>query len=36
VKDEILKRVSFKDFFIVDTKGVSTMYAGDGGIIISY
>lgn len=36
VKNEILKRVSFKDFFIVDTKGVSTMYAGDGGVIISY
>jgi DegV family protein with EDD domain len=36
VKNEILKRVSFKDCFIVDTKGVSTMYAGDGGIIISY
>lgn len=36
VKNEILKRVSFKDCFIVDTNGVSTMYAGDGGIIISY
>ncbi|MDF2802453.1 MAG: hypothetical protein K0S61_2356 [Anaerocolumna sp.] len=36
VKNEILKRVPFKESFIVDTKGVSTMYAGDGGIIISY
>lgn len=36
VKDEILKRVPFKDSFIVDTAGVSTMYAGDGGIIVSY
>ena len=36
VKEEILKRVPFKDSFIVDTAGVSTMYAGDGGIIVSY
>lgn len=36
VREEILKRVSFKDCIIVDTAGVSTMYAGDGGIIISY
>lgn len=36
VKNEIMKKVPFKNFFIVDTAGVSTMYAGDGGIIISY
>ncbi|MGB8455304.1 MAG: DegV family protein [Anaerocolumna sp.] len=36
VKDEILKRIPFKDNFIVDMAGVSTMYAGDGGIIVSY
>ena len=36
VKDEILKRVSFKDSFIVDTAGVSSMYAEDGGIIVCY
>jgi DegV family protein with EDD domain len=36
VKDEILKLVSFKDAFIVDTAGVSTMYAGEGGIIVCY
>lgn len=36
VKDEILRRVPFKESFIVDTAGVSTMYAGDGGIIVSY
>lgn len=36
VKEEILKRVPFKDCIIVQTAGVSTMYAGDGGIIISY
>ena len=36
VKDEILKRVSFKDFLIVDTAGVSTTYANEGGIIAAY
>jgi DegV family protein with EDD domain len=36
VKDEILRRASFKDCFIVDTAGVSTMYANEGGIIVAY
>lgn len=36
VKDEILKRVSFKDYFICDTAGISSLYANDGGIIVSY
>lgn len=36
VKHEILKRVPFKDCIIVDTAGVSTLYANDGGIIVSY
>lgn len=36
IKDEILKRVPFKDSFIVDTAGVSTMYANEGGIIVAY
>lgn len=36
VKDEILKRVPFKEAFIVDTGGISSMYAGDGGIIVCY
>lgn len=36
VKEEILKRVPFKDCIIVDTAGVSTMYANEGGIIIAY
>lgn len=36
VKEEILKRVPFKDFLIVDTAGVSTMYANEGGIIAAY
>lgn len=36
IKDEILKRVPFKDYLIVDTAGVSSMYANEGGIIVAY
>lgn len=33
-KNEILKRISVKDIFILDTRGISSMYASDGGLII--
>lgn len=36
VKHEILKKLPFKECIIVDTAGVSTLYANDGGIIVSY
>ena len=36
VKQEILKRVPFKECVIVNTAGVATLYANDGGIIVSY
>ncbi len=36
VKDEILKRVPFRDCFIVNTAGVSSLYANEGGIITAY
>lgn len=36
MRDEILKRVPFKDSIIVDTAGVSTLYANDGGIIVCF
>lgn len=36
VKEEILKRIPFKDCLIVDTAGVSSMYANEGGIITAY
>lgn len=36
VKEEIMKRIPFKDCFIVDTAGVSSMYANEGGIITAY
>ncbi|MBS6397218.1 MAG: DegV family protein [Clostridiales bacterium] len=34
VRDEILKTVKVKDVFIVNTSGVSTLYAAQGGIIV--
>ncbi|MFV0363854.1 MAG: DegV family protein [Suipraeoptans sp.] len=34
VKQMILQHIHLKDVFILDTKGVSTMYASDGGIIV--
>ncbi|NLK74521.1 MAG: DegV family protein [Clostridiales bacterium] len=36
IKDEILKRIPFKDCIIVETAGISTMYANEGGIITAY
>lgn len=35
-KEEVLKRVPFKDCIIVDTAGLSTLYANEGGIITAY
>lgn len=34
VKEEILKHVKVKDVLILDTAGVSSLYASDGGIIV--
>lgn len=34
-KEELLKRSDFNSITIIDTRGISTLYAGDGGIIIS-
>ena len=36
VKEEIEKRVKFKEIIIVETAGVSTLYAANGGIIVSF
>ena len=36
VKKEILKRLPFRNCIIVNAAGVSTLYANDGGIIVSY
>lgn len=34
VKEAILKRMSFRKVIVLDTRGVSSMYANDGGIIV--
>ena len=34
VKDAILEQISVKDVIMLDTAGISTMYANDGGIIV--
>lgn len=36
MKELISKLVKFKDVIIVETAGISSLYANDGGIIISY
>ena len=36
VKDEILKYIKLKAILIVDTAGISSLYANDGGIIVCY
>jgi len=36
VKSEVLKLMNFKDVIIVDTAGVSSMYANEGGIIVTF
>lgn len=36
VRDEVLKRVPFRDVVIVEAAGVSSMYANDGGIVVAY
>lgn len=34
VKEELLKKCQFKDVIILDTRGISSMYAADGGVIL--
>lgn len=34
VRDAILERIPVKDSFVLDTRGVSSMYANDGGVIV--
>lgn len=34
VKDALMQRLKFKDVIILDTAGISSMYANDGGIIV--
>ena len=34
VKEMLLAKASFKDVIILDTAGISSMYAADGGVIV--
>lgn len=34
VRDTLKAKASFKDIIILDTAGISSMYASDGGIIV--
>ena len=34
VRDALLEKLRVKDVFVVDTAGISTMYANDGGVIV--
>lgn len=34
LKEALLQRLKFKDVVVLDTRGISTMYANDGGIIV--
>ncbi|WIV11607.1 DegV family protein [Proteiniborus sp. MB09-C3] len=35
-KEEVQQRYNFKDIIIVETAGISTVYANDGGLIIAF
>ena len=35
VKKMILEKIQCRDVLIMDTKGVSSMYANDGGVIVT-
>lgn len=34
VKEQLCKLTSFKDVYIVDSAGVTSLYAGDGGVVV--
>jgi len=36
VEKKLLEKYAFKDSLIIDTKGISSMYANDGGVIVSF
>ena len=35
VKEMLQKRIPLKEVIVLDTRGVSSMYANDGGVIIA-
>ena len=34
IRDAIIRRIRVKDSFLIDTQGISSLYASDGGIIV--
>ncbi len=36
VERKLVEKYGFKDSIIIDTKGISSMYANDGGVIVSF
>ncbi|MBQ9984328.1 MAG: DegV family protein [Lachnospiraceae bacterium] len=36
VEKKLVEKYGFKDSIIIDTKGISSMYANDGGVIVSF
>lgn len=36
IKDLVLEKVKFKEVYIIENGGVSTLYANEGGIIVAY
>ncbi len=36
IKDKALELYTFKDIFVVEMRGISSVYANDGGIVIAY
>ena len=36
LKEMVLKACQFRDVVIVETRGISTVYANDGGIVAAY
>ena len=35
VKEKLEREAQFKEIIVLDTRGISTMYANDGGVIIA-
>jgi fatty acid-binding protein DegV len=35
VKDMLLEKINVKNIVILDTSGISTMYANDGGVVVA-
>ena len=35
VKEMILSKIKVKDVLVMDTRGVSSLYANDGGVIVT-